>query len=67
MMRILEEQLNSLIDDGDKDTEYDESNLDNEPFNEEEDKNIIMENHIVYNVDFNIKEFIKNEEKQKLD
>ena len=67
MMRILEEQLNSLIDDGDKDTEYDESNLDNEPFNEEEDKNIIMENHIVYNVDFNIKEFIKNEEKQILD
>ena len=67
MMRNLEQQLNDLLDQVDKDTECDESNSNNVSFNEEEDENIIIENHIVYNVDFNIKEFIKNEEKQKLD
>ena len=67
MMRNLERQLNDLLDQVDKDTECDESNSNNVSFNEEEDENIIIENHIVYNVDFNIKDFIKNEEKQKLD
>ena len=66
-IRNLEPRLNNLLDEGDKDTEYDESNSNNVSFNEEEDKNIIKDNNIVYNVDFNIKDFVQNEEKQKPD
>ena len=40
-------------------TEYDESNSNNISFDEEEDKNIIIENNEVYNVDFNIKNFVE--------
>ena len=36
-------------------------------FHEEEDKNIVIEGHNVYNVDTNIKDYIESEEKQKID
>ena len=45
------------------DNEDDDEN--NISFNEEEDKNIIVENHEVNNIEFNIKNFIENEEKIK--
>ena len=52
---------------GDEDTECDDSNSNNVSFNEEEDENIIIEDHTVYNVDTNIKDCIENNEKEKID
>ena len=59
--------INILHDKEDCDTEYDESSPNNVSFNEEEDKNIIFENHIISDVTINIKDFIENEGKPKLD
>ena len=56
------------MDKEDNDTEYDKSNSNNISFNEEEDKNIILENRVVSEVDINIKDYyIENKEKLKLD
>ena len=59
--------INILHDKEDCDTEYDESSPNNVSFNEEEDKNIIFENHIISDATINIKDFIENERKPKLD
>ena len=61
----IRQQINMQF--GDDDTEYDESNSNNDSFHEEEDKNIVVEGHNVYNVDTNIKDYIESEEKQKID
>ena len=52
---------------GDDDTEYDESNSNSVSFNEDEDKNIIVEGHNVYDVDINIKDYMENNGKQKIE
>ena len=58
---------NARFGNEDSDTEYDESNSNNISFDEEEDKNIIIENHIVHNINVNIKNFLVKEEKEKLE
>ena len=63
---VLDPIINALEEE-ERETEYDEENENNVSFNEEEDENIILENHNIFNVGVNIKEFIKNEEKQKID
>ena len=66
MLEVLREYINRVLDKDDNDTEYDESNSNNVSFNEEEDQNIILENHIVYSIDINIKDYyIENKEKLK--
>ena len=64
-VRQIRQQINGQL--SDDDTEYDESNSNNESFHEDEDKNIIVEGHNVYNVDTNIKDNIESEQKQKID
>ena len=49
------------------DNDDDDDDENNISFNEEEDKNIIVENHEVNNIEINIKNFIENEEKLKKD
>ena len=58
--------INEIFGNEDCDTDVDESNSNNISFDEEEDKNIIIENHLVYNVSVNIKNYFKKEEKEKL-
>ena len=65
IVREIRQQINGQL--SDDDTEYDESNSNNVSFHEDEDKNIIVEGHNVYNVDTNIKYYIESEEKQKID
>ena len=61
----IRQQINMQF--GDDDTEYDESNSNNVSFNEDEDKNIIVEGHNVYDVDINIKDYMENNGKQKIE
>ena len=63
IIEVVRQHINSLPDKEDSDTEYDESNSNNSSFIEEEDKNIILENHTMSNVDVNIKNFIEKETK----
>ena len=63
----LRQIINILTNVEDKDTEYDEENDNNISFNEEEDQNIIFENHNIIHIDANIKDYIENEGKQKID
>jgi len=67
MLDILRIYNNARFGNEDSDTEYDESNSNNISFDEEEDKNIIIENHIVHNINVNIKNFLVKEEKEKLE
>lgn len=67
MLQELRRAIESLYKDDDCETEYDDSNDNNILFVEEEDTNIILENHTVYNTSSNIKDYIENEEKLKLD
>ena len=64
-LRELRLYINRLSDDSDKITVCDESNLNDISFHEEEDTNIIVENHQVVKIDLNIKEFIENEKHKK--
>ena len=57
----------NALEEEERDTEYDEENENNVSFIEEEDENIILENHTIFNVGVNIKDFIENEEKHKID
>ena len=59
--------INEIFGNEDCDTDVDESNSNNISFDEEEDKNIIIENHIVHNISVNIKNFLVKEEKEKLE
>ena len=56
---------------GKNETDYSTDNEDDDgnniSFNEEEDKNIIVENHEVNYIEINIKNVIENEEKIKKD
>ena len=61
----IRQQINMQF--GDDDTEYDESNSNNVSFNEDEDKNIIVEGHNVYDVDINIKDYMESNGKQKIE
>ena len=63
----LRRAIESQYKDDDCETEYDDSNENNILFIEEEDRNIILENHTVYNTSSNIKDYIGNKEKLKLD
>ena len=65
MVNQFRQYLNRFL--GDEDTEDDASNSNNVSFNEEDDKNIIIEDHTVYNIDTNIKDYIENKEKEKID
>ncbi len=66
MLELLREYINRVLDKDDNDTEDDESSSNNVSFNEEEDQNIILENHIVSIIDINIKDYyIENKEKLK--
>ena len=67
IVELVRQAINILHDKEDCDTDYDESSSNNVSFNEEEDKNIIFENHIISDVTINIKDFIENEGKPKLD
>ena len=67
LINDLRQQINRMLDNEDHDTEYDESNSSNESFDEEEDKNIIVEDHHVYNAEFNFKDYVENGEKPKND
>jgi len=58
--------INEIFGNEDCDTDVDESNSNNISFDEEEDKNIIIENNLVYNVSVNIKNYFEKEEKEKL-
>ena len=64
MIIALRQHINEIFDNEDCDTDDDDSN--NISFDEEENKNIIIENHLVYNVSVNIKNYFKKEEKEKL-
>jgi hypothetical protein len=72
IIRIATDFLNQarrLLDDNNDNcsTDNDESNSNNISFDEENDENIIVENNEVSNVDLNIKDYIENEKKPKLD
>lgn len=61
---LIEEQRPNIdYDDSDLSTECGEGNINNIIFHEEIDKNIIIENHEIYIIEVNIKNFLENEEK----
>ena len=63
----LRRDINLIVDQDENDTEDDEPNSNDTSFHEEEDQNIILEDHIQYDVNANINDFNSNEKKQKLD
>ena len=48
-------------------TDNDESNSNNVSFIEEDEINMIVENNSVHNIDMNITDLVKNEQKEKQD
>ena len=63
----LRRDINLIVEQDENDTEDDEPNSNDASFHEEEDQNIILEDHIQYDVNANINDFNSNEKKQKLD